>query len=62
MEELLKEIQKEAESNKLGLPETYQSLKAMGIQMFMTNTMSRQQVVGFCGGMIKLYQALKPKE
>lgn len=60
--QLLDEIKEATEKDVRDLGSVYGSLKAMGVQMFMTNSMTKEQVIAFCSGLIRLYEGLKPKE
>ena len=42
--------------------ELYAELKQMGMAMFFTNTMSKEQVIAFCADMVKLYLSLTDKK
>ena len=62
MEDLLKQIQTKIEEDTRSSEEIYSMLKQLGTYMFMTNTLSRDNVILFCSSLIKLYLNLKLKE
>lgn len=62
--QLLREIKSRLESDSRSPQELCQALQFMGMQMFMqmmkSRTLTHEQVVGFCAGLIKLYADLQP--
>ena len=62
MDQLLKELRRRIESEKRPSTELYASIRQLGMQMFLTNTMGRESVLMFCAAMLKLYDNLKAKE
>ena len=59
MDELLDAVRERIEKEGRTPKELYAELKQMGLMMFMSNTMSRDQVIAFCADMLKLYLDLK---
>lgn len=60
--QILKEIKSRIEEETRQPQELYSELRMLGMQMVLTQTLTKAQVVGFCSDMIKLYDALRPKE
>lgn len=61
MDELLDAVKERIEKEARPPKALYGELKQMGLMMFMSNTMSRDQVIAFCGDMLKLYISLTEK-
>lgn len=61
-EQLLTDIKSRLAAETRPPEQIYAALKASGVQMMMTNTLSREQVIGFCAGLIKLYEQLSPTQ
>ena len=59
MEELLKEIQNQIEKDNRSPQQIYEMLKGLGMFMFTTNTISKDNVVAFCSSLLSLYIKLK---
>lgn len=59
--QVLKEIKSKIDAETRPPQVIYSELRAMGVQMMLMNAISREQVVAFCAGLIKLYDQLKPK-
>ena len=62
MDSLLKELKRKIENENRPPEQLYANLKQSGAYMFMTNTMNKDLVLGFCAAMLKLYDNLKAKE
>ena len=62
--QILKEVEKRLEADSRSPQELLPALQFLGAQMFMqmmkSRTLSHEQVVGFCAGLIKLYADLTP--
>lgn len=58
MDQLLKDLRKRIDQEKRPSPELYASIRQLGLQMFLTNTMGRESVLMFCSAMLKLYSNL----
>lgn len=61
MDQLLNEIQFRLTNETRSSPELISSLKQMGLLMFVTGTITKEQVVTFCTALIKLYSNTKEK-
>jgi len=61
MEQLLKELKRRVDAEKRPSTELYASIRQLGLQMFLTNTMGRESVLQFCSCMLKLYSNLAEK-
>jgi hypothetical protein len=61
MDSLLDAIKERAGKEKRQPKELYGEMKQMGLMMFMSNTMSKDQVIAFCADMLKLYISLTEK-
>lgn len=59
--QILKDIKNRVEEETRSPQQIYSELRFAGAQMMLTNTITRGQVVGFCAGLIKLYDMLSPK-
>lgn len=59
MEEILKEIQSKLENDTRTPQEMYSMLKQLGLYMFTTNTISKDNVVLFCSTLLGMYDKLK---
>lgn len=59
MDELINAVRERIEKESRQPKELYGEIKQMGLMMFMSNTMSRDQVIAFCADMLKLYLDLK---
>lgn len=59
--QILKEIRSKIDAETRSSQELYMELRNTGLQMVFTNRISREQVVGFCADLIKLYDQLKPQ-
>ena len=59
MDELLNAVRERIGKEPRLPKELYAELKQMGLMMFMSNTMSKDQVIAFCADMLKLYLDLK---
>ena len=57
--EIMKEIQTRIENENRPSETLYQEIKGLGLQMFMTNTLNKEQVIIFCSDLVKLYLNLK---
>jgi hypothetical protein len=58
MDELLNAVKERIGKEARQPKELYAELKQMGLMMFMSNTMSKDQVIAFCSDMLKLYLSL----
>ena len=61
MDQLLNEIRFRLENETRSSPELVSSLKQMGLLMFVTGTITKEQVVTFCTALLKLYQNTREK-
>lgn len=61
MDELLNAVKERIGKEARQPKELYAELKQMGLMMFMSNTMSKDQVIAFCADMLKLYISLTEK-
>ena len=57
--ELLKEIKTRIEKEDRPSQYLYAETKAIALQMYMTNKMSKENIVMMCADLIKLYENLK---
>lgn len=62
MQSLLKDLRTRIEAENHTPMEIYTGLKQMGLQMFFMKTLSRDMVITFCAGLIKLYSQLKEEQ
>lgn len=60
--QVLKEIRSRIDAETRSPQVIYSELQAIGAQMVVMRVLSREQVVRFCAGLIKLYDQLRPKE
>ena len=58
MQELLKELRRRVEQETRPSEQLYATMRQLGLQMFLTNTMGRETVLTFCAAMLKLYENL----
>ena len=54
MEQLLKELRRRIDHETRSSQELYASIRQLGMTMFLTNTMGRENVLMFCTAMLKL--------
>ena len=59
--EILDEIQHRIESESRSSGELVSTLRQLGTYMFITGTITKEQVVTFCSSLIKLYNNTKEK-
>ena len=59
MDDMLEAVKERIGKEQRQPKELYTELKQMGMAMFFTNTMSKDQVIAFCADMLKLYLDLK---
>jgi len=62
MDQLLKELRRRIEAERRPSTELYASIRQLGLQMFLTNTMGRETVLMFCSCMLKLYENLAAQQ
>ena len=60
--QILKEIKSRIDAETRTPQDIYMGLRNTGLQMIFTHSVSREQVVSFCAGLIKLYDQLKPQQ
>ena len=58
----MKEIEKAVNNEERDAAHIVANLKKLGIYMFTTNTISKDMVVSFCSGLIKVYNELEEKK
>ena len=58
----MKEIEKAVNNEEKDAAHIVANLKKLGIYMFTTNTISKDMVVSFCSGLIKVYNELESKK
>jgi DNA phosphorothioation-dependent restriction protein DptG len=61
-QDLLKELAEKYKAENRSSKELYASIKTTGMQMFVTNTMSKEQVLTFCSSLLKLFENLTVKQ
>jgi len=59
--EILEEIQHRIDSESRSSSELVSTLRQLGTYMFVTGTITKEQVVTFCSSLIKLYNNTKEK-
>lgn len=59
--EILEEIQHRIESESRSSSELVSTLRQLGTYMFITGTITKEQVVTFCSSLINLYNNTKEK-
>ena len=59
---IMKEIEKAVNNEEKDAAHIVANLKKLGIYMFTTNTISKDMVVSFCSGLIKVYNELESKK
>ena len=53
--DILDEIRRRVQEEKRTPPELYETMRAVIVQMLITQSMSREQVVSFCSSMVSMY-------
>ena len=59
---IMKEIEKAVNNEERDAANIVANLKKLGIYMFATNSISKDMVVSFCSGLIKVYNELESKK
>ena len=60
--DLIQELTEKYKAENRSSEELYASIKTTGMQMFVTNTMSKEQVLNFCSSLLKLFENLSAKQ
>ena len=60
--QILKEIKSRIDAETRTPQDIYMGLRNTGLQMIFNHSVSSEQVVSFCAGLIKLYDQFKPQQ